>query len=536
MSSGATSGQAIFQGSGLNSNSGIQITFSVWLKAAANTAVTLRINSNGVDAEDDPITVTNAWQRFTFTHSGTWTGVRQVFAIIVMPINSSIFAWGAQMEDGAVASLYRQTTNATSGVTSGNGFNGTPETRFSARAPIVNNEQHQNAIGQRGLNLAPTFRVSPLTLDMGNNTDERVRRLLNFRSARNLGLPTTPYVAPWSGKVTCFMDAVDVQARALISQLCGDIITVDSTVTEEYQGDYEIKQAIYILPGTDTSNSSGAQPNAATIELTLLQYLSAAFSDVSLVGQPVRASIPRALLPIAAVDSSGIQRLKGTFTNNPTNVGCVFTSGSPLAQSGTSTTILIAAFTAQFGDGQVSYNSGSVNPGSYGTYFIYLRDPQYLGGTVTYFATTARSDLTKFNDIVVVGQVTTALGGGGFGTGGGSGACFSGNTGFRVPNGTMKFKDAPGRLEITTLAGPRWARLKRSGYSGWMHDMGNEELVTPGHLIKVTDVSWSPASRLWPVMEEFEGDVFTLEVETEFDDERHFILENGSVAHNLSTL
>ena len=38
----------------------------------------------------------------------------------------------------------------------------------------------------------------------------------------------------------CFLDAVDSQSRALIAQLMGDIITLGSTVTEEYQADYEI--------------------------------------------------------------------------------------------------------------------------------------------------------------------------------------------------------------------------------------------------------------------------------------------------------
>ena len=144
---------------------------------------------------------------------------------------------------------------------------------------MVDHEQHQKAIGQRGLNLTPLYRVSPVTFNFGNNSDERVRRLMNFTKNRLLGADTTPYLAPWSGKVTCFMDAVDSQSRALIAQLMGDIITVDSTVTEEYQADYEILTANYTIPAHDGSESQtgDAQSDAPTIDLTLRQYLPGSF-------------------------------------------------------------------------------------------------------------------------------------------------------------------------------------------------------------------------------------------------------------------
>jgi hypothetical protein len=426
VSTSGTAPSAIFQASALNSANGTQVTFSVWLKAAANTAVTLKVNRPALDTESLAITVTNQWQRFSITHTATWTGVAAVQAIIeITNATTSIFCWGAQLEDGSVATTYRQTTNATSGVSSGNGTVGTPESRFAVRSTVVDHEQHQNAIGQRGLGLTPIFRLSPVTLNMGNNTEERVRRILNFMRARKLGIPTTPYIAPMRGKITCLMDAVDLSQagnpRALISQLCGDIITVDPTVSEEYQGDYEIQKAVYTLPGTDGSSSS-SQSNQPTIDLTLLQYLAGAFSDTSLVAQAIRASIPSALVPIASVDSSGVQRLAGTFRNNPVNSNGIFTGANPLSQSSTSTTILVASFVMQFGDGQVSYNSGSVNPGSYGKYAIYTIDPKFTGGAVVYFATQSMHIKTSDNGIIVIGTITTSIGGGGAGSGGGSGA------------------------------------------------------------------------------------------------------------------
>jgi hypothetical protein len=540
VTTGATAGNGVFQPSGLTSASGLQYTFSLWLRAAVNTSASIGIGKwSGTAASDHEaatITVTTVWQRFTFTHSATWVGAQAVYGFIA-PTNasSSIFVWGAQLEDGTVATPYRQTTSAQSGVVSGNGTVGTPESRFALRAPVVDHQQHQNAIGQRGLSLTPIFRVVPITVNMGNNTDERVKRILNFLSARNLGLPTTPYVAPWSGTVTCFMDAVDVNSNALISQLCGDIITIDATVSEEYQADYEIMKAVYTVPAADGgNNSSGGQSNFATIDLTLTQYL-AAFSDTSLVAQSLRASIPSGLVPLAQVDSLGIQRLASTKQNNPTNVQSYFTGGNPLSQSGTSTTILVSSFTIQYGFGQVSYNSGSVNPGSLGTWTVYTRDPKFTGGAVTYFAvaSTSQATLTSFDDVVCVGTITLSGGGGGLGDGGGGGACFSGNVKIRTPRGVVRLEALDLVCVIETEFGPRMADVIVTEYAGEMRDMGNGELVTPRHPIKVGP-GWLPASARWERVVQFEGKVYTLRVHTEIDEERHFILEDGTVAHNIS--
>jgi len=540
---GATAGVGVFQNSLVNSANGLQFTFTVWLRALSNTAVTLFVARPGFDSESVGITVTNVWTRFTITHSAVWTGVGSVQAVIAITnASTTIFAWGAQLEIGAAANTYIQTADivgGTSGTRSGNGSVGTPESRFAVKgSPVIDHTQHQNAIGQRGLSLTPIFRVVPATVDLGNNTVERVGRILNFLLARNLGINTTPYVAPWTGTVTCFMDAVDSSNRSLIAQICGDILTVDATVSEEYQGDYEIMKMAFIVPAADGGNSgSNAQSSRATIELTLLQYLAAAFSDTSLVAQAIRASIPGALVPLAAVDSSGFQRLAGTFRNNPTNVTSYFTGGNPLSQSGTSTTILVASSTIQFGDGQVSYNSGSVNPGSYGTWIVYCRDPQFAGGAVTYLAvaSTSQSALTAFNDVVVFGQIIMTSGGGAHGAGGGGGACFSGNVKVRVPGGVARLEKLDPVCVIETKFGPRMADLVVSDYCGEMRDMGNRELVTPDHLIEAHGGFWVSASFRWGcVVTCFEGKVYTLHVRTEIDEERHFILEDGTVAHNIS--
>ena len=433
VATGATAGVGVFQNSLVNSVNGLQFTFSVWLKAAVNTAVTLFIARPGADSESLGITVTNAWTRFTFTHSAVWTGSGAVQGVIAITNSgTSIFAWGAQIEIGAAANTYIQTADivgGTSGTRSGNGTVGTPESRFAVKgSPVVDHLSHQNAIGQRGLSLTPIFRAVPATVNLGNNTVERVGRILKFLLARNLGIDAAPYNAPWMGTVTCFMDAVDVNNNALIKQLCGDIVTVDSTLSEEFQTDYEIMKATYVVPAADgtSGGNSNAQSNGATIELTLLQYLSTAFSDSSVLSQAIRASIPSGLVPIAAIDSLGVQRLASSLRNNPLNVQGFLTGANPLTQAGTSTTINVASFIVQFGFGQVSYNSGSVNPGSYGTWAVYFKDGKFGGGSVTFLATQSQHILTSDDANIFVGVITTAVGGGGSGSGFGTGLGDSG--------------------------------------------------------------------------------------------------------------
>jgi hypothetical protein len=537
--------------------------------------------------------------------------------------------------------------------TSGNGYTGTPESRFAQRSLQVDHENHQKSIGQRGLNLSSAFRVSPVTIDLGNTTEEQVKRTATFMKNRMLGLDQTPYLAPFAGTLSCYLDAVDVNGNSLIKQICGDIITVDATVSEEFQGDYEIKQMVYNIPGIGGNNG---QSNAPTIDLTLLQYLSAAISDGIFLAQPISSSVPRNGLPPSAIldlagttsdgiaiaagarnlvrnpdmgvwtpatgiqspfassariddiDNTGSQRqtpncwtrnlgsggngegviyrttlfapsgsyslvmqdrqgstgdlfsaasdaipliavqqykfsaafnigfggfpahaawyfrayffktgatdfsltsasvsalnpvgtggsvpgpgiygivegstasgvmtksavvacpsdsgyvrivvihyydgvslpltawnllfgnvqclpltaladetngqLAGTFRNNPVNSNGQFTGANPLSQSGGTNTILIAASSVRFGDGVVSYNSGSVTTGSLGKWYVYANDPAFNGGTVTYLATSDVSVLNSGNGIICFGLITITSGGGAVGTGGGGG-------------------------------------------------------------------------------------------------------------------
>jgi len=125
---------------------------------------------------------------------------------------------------------------------------------------------------------------------------------------------------------------------------------------------------------------------------------------------------------IVEFDNITCSRSLTSFELTPTS-----TSGTPISatglctQSGTSMTINIAASTWQFGSGQVSYNSGSVTPASYGIWYVYADDPGFGGGAVTYVATATGSTVNANNGRMYYGVITTVAGGGGVSAGGGTG-------------------------------------------------------------------------------------------------------------------
>lgn len=116
-------------------------------------------------------------------------------------------------------------------------------------------------------------------------------------------------------------------------------------------------------------------------------------------------------------------RLAGSFRNNPANVSSCPTSSSVLSNNGVATVIVIAASTSQYGDGTVSYNSGSVDPGVFGTYYIYADDPTFAGGAVSYGFSTTPPNQCAANGRIPFGKIVTL--GGSANTGGGYGG---GNT------------------------------------------------------------------------------------------------------------
>jgi hypothetical protein len=217
IATGVTAAQGIVQISAMNARTGFQVTFSVWLKAAANTNATIVVDRTGAaDVASQAIVVTNAWQRFSITHNATWTGTNAVRAIIrITNAASSIFAWGAQLEFGTAATTYTQTTAAVAVLL----------------APGADANQHGGYA---------YFNVGTLTTDAGE------WKYFGY------GFRLWAYKGPDMGIVQVFLDGVSqgtIDLYAAAATAAAVVLTVQNVVL----GDHRIK-----LSPTNTKNGASA--------------------------------------------------------------------------------------------------------------------------------------------------------------------------------------------------------------------------------------------------------------------------------------
>ena len=121
---------------------------------------------------------------------------------------------------------------------------------------------------------------------------------------------------------------------------------------------------------------------------------------------------------------------------SPVNAAQQLTVNATLSQVGTSTVIDVAASALVTAYKTTNYGTGSVDPGSYGTWFIFADDPQLAGGSVIFQATANQSDLTAAPGRVDFGSILTIPAGGGSGGGGGGGGVTLTIQDTSLPNGT----------------------------------------------------------------------------------------------------
>lgn len=135
-------------------------------------------------------------------------------------------------------------------------------------------------------------------------------------------------------------------------------------------------------------------------------------------------------------------------------------------------------------------------------------------------------------------QASTGAGGSGSGGGGGGGGgCFTGNVKVKTSDGFVRFDELRFLVEVETLNGPHLAHVvSHEEYTDDVVDMGEGQLVTFRHRV-LHDGSWIPAHAFFPASYNrgiFKGTVYNLHILSDKEDDHHYILENGLVAHNLN--
>lgn len=218
-------------------------------------------------------------------------------------------------------------------------------------------------------------------------------------------------------------------------------------------------------------------------------------------------------------------------------------STNPLSQpSGTSPSINVAAFSIIFGSNTIAFNSGSTNPGTYGTWYVYFDDPTYSGGAQTYHATANTQTLISNDGRIYIGSINTVFHAPiVWGSGGGSGGgiirfCFSGNTLVMTKRGDVAIKDVlVGDFVLTGAA--TWRQVTKviihEASQSTMLNIGGNELVTLDHLFMDENFDWKPAAELFEGhAQQYWGELFNLEIDGTSFDEHSYALACGLIAHN----
>jgi hypothetical protein len=132
----------------------------------------------------------------------------------------------------------------------------------------------------------------------------------------------------------------------------------------------------------------------------------------------------------AALNSNS--QLAGTFHNNPVNISWSPRDSVNLTNPSGITTITVTSNTGQFAPGQIHYNSGTVVPGSFGSWVVWVDDPQFSGGAAPYNFDNQLQNLPAAEGRLLLGKIATSSGSsssGGGSTGGTSGPTAIGGRG-----------------------------------------------------------------------------------------------------------
>jgi hypothetical protein len=153
-----------------------------------------------------------------------------------------------------------------------------------------------------------------------------------------------------------------------------------------------------------------AQPNA----VTQFYFVSA----VNTNGVESTLTPAQSGAVVSKAGFSATNQLASSFNNNPGNTSFSPTQGVTLQNDGFSSIITVASNVNRLGSGTVSYNSASVAPGGFGTYYVYVDDATFSGGALPFLFNTS-AIFQVFSDArVPYGKILTASGGTGT-TGGG---------------------------------------------------------------------------------------------------------------------
>jgi hypothetical protein len=175
---------------------------------------------------------------------------------------------------------------------------------------IIDHREHQLMAGQRGVGLSPTSNPITVEYDFGNNTAERVERLLKYLAVRNLGVGLE--TADLAG--AALQDPARVPRAGLVRfRRCREQRAARAGSRRHHHHRQELQRRVggrlRDPADRDAADRERRRP-AAGLELQLLEYISAAFTDVAgpqpvkTATYPFNAGLLDAIGPTAATRST----------------------------------------------------------------------------------------------------------------------------------------------------------------------------------------------------------------------------------------
>ncbi len=185
------------------------------------------------------------------------------------------------------------------------GVIGYPQSQFSKRNAQILHQRHAEARGQIGEPVGTVVRQRklPVALDLASMTWDQQNRLAQYEVYRELGLDASPWQPPVQILLRARNESVDASGNILKAAQCGNLITLDSTVSDDWAGTYEVIERRIFPDMPDPSSvgvtSSGGtsatlfrspSQDSGTIELLLRTYNPSVFPDTSQT--PTFATVP----------------------------------------------------------------------------------------------------------------------------------------------------------------------------------------------------------------------------------------------------
>jgi hypothetical protein len=388
-----SAGVSFIQNAAVTPAAGSVYTMSVWLKANANSTVTLQMTeANANDAIQNNINVTTSWQRFSLT-SGVFDGTAELLWRILDTASSAtpVFIYGAQLEEAGSVGPYVAT-----GAASASGSGG---------------------LATLMLSTLPVGTDSIVATYGGDTSDE---------GSTSLPVPVIVTAATPTVTVSCSPNPASFASSGLVATCTAEVSggatgTVTFSGTDVVAPNQTLSSGVATLggfsdipPGTYTVTATyngNADNNSASGSTTLT--INPAPQTISF------AALANQMFGVApfAVSASASSGLPVSFASTTSGVCTVSGATVSVVTVGTCTIQATQVGNADFLPATVMSQSFTVNPVTTSTTLLSSVNPSLAGQSVTFTALVNMSAFQQSEAAAPTGSVSFTSGGATLGTG-----------------------------------------------------------------------------------------------------------------------